>query len=486
MLELSFNDIITNLHFAESTVLDKYMKDKSYMMQDLSKISFDSIWDSTLKIVSPFSSNLSNIITTWKKDIFMSIYTALLYESTPSINKTQLSEIISDKINYCGNPDTIRQTILKKLRELRNDIPADFLFQALQNKNPPLNYFLNMIKLEQPIKVFNEYNFYCYLRFLSDWPFYHTQKNGMTLNKWYATIESLFNELHFYDSTQGIMSFDIQFTDYIFEQLFYTSRFISILSDQWPVYCKYFYEIDDPIREQLILYFTKFAELPSHTLGLFSPKCSSIILECAKTGFKNPPKSFSNLLLNLGSLQYYYFPLCQTIVANLIYQWYSYLFTADINTKILEDLRNFIQNNINEFDYHNDISNSLHTFKNMKYPDKPKKDGAHTTDFPNKQQKDKPLTNNFPNNIPVESFGYNFTFYFYANIAPETYFDRCKNYNGLHLNKCIYKTSNPEKFIQNKINYLLTEANAITNNNTVNYLSSKYPEYIITPLDSLS
>ena len=95
MLELSFNDIITNLHFAESTVLDKYMKDKSYMMQDLSKISFDSIWDSTLKIVSPFSSNLSNIITTWKKDIFMSIYTALLYESTPSINKTQLSVIKS-------------------------------------------------------------------------------------------------------------------------------------------------------------------------------------------------------------------------------------------------------------------------------------------------------------------------------------------------------------------------------------------------------
>ncbi|MDO4329097.1 MAG: hypothetical protein Q4C66_07160 [Lachnospiraceae bacterium] len=453
MLSLDFYYFL-NRHYAVEPIYIHYFNQIVYINRQNSNITFDEMWDMLIQIINMASPEYTVYVKQWKSDIFMSIYAALTYTITEPLTRQSIVKFITELQGLPDAEDSIRASLSRSCRELR-DVQAAPLFRLTgQTANWP--YFINACEEAKPIKTFHPYDMYCYLKSYKKLPFWKENLNGITLSKWYKNTSDLFKEIHQYDN--NVTDINFQFRDYVFEQIFAPCRFTAILSGFADVFAPHFESIDSPLRERAIIYSTIFAKLPSDSLKdisqAFSPTLKQLLqLDTYEQESAEKMKSQESLFQFLR-LPYYFFPSCQILLANIMYCIYLSRYENQILLKNMKnDLHEYLNQNIKYYYYTKKVENALKHFETMHYP-------INTCP---------PLTKELRNNATAKSFGYNFTYNFYSYDS---------DVSGFDLNWI----PNHGYFVSNKFQTVLQRISMTNNIYTFNFLQAMNPHSIIIPI----
>lgn len=326
MQELNFDHILEWIHHVEPDCRSLFNSELSSPITISSSEDFESIWDQFINIIEQLIPSNTKIVKNWKCDLFMSLYTAFSY-STPGLlpltSKSKIADIISQH-TITGTKESYRRKLSSNLKSLKEIYSNELIWQQYR-KNTDLEYFKSVWDTQNKFKIFDNYDFYFYLDNFKSWPFYYKNENGFLICNWYLFINDLFNIISNYHENRKEDLFDKLFSYYLFEQFFYPCRFVSTLSNQLKISSKYFYDIDNPYRERSIILTTFLAELPSHTIDYLLNNFSSTLLrylELKSTDEQKNYKPFYEKLFSFVRYSFCYFPLCQTLLANLIYNQY--------------------------------------------------------------------------------------------------------------------------------------------------------------------
>jgi hypothetical protein len=480
MQELNFDHILKWINHVEPNCRSLFNSELSSPITISSPEDFESIWNQFINIIDQLIPSNTKIVKNWKCDLFMSIYAAFSY-STPGLlpltSKTKIADTVSQQAN--------KRKLLSNLKSLRETYSNELFWQQYR-RNTDLEYFKSVWDTQSKFKIFDNYDFYYYLDNFKNWPFYYKNENGFLICNWYSFINGLFNIISNYNEKTKKDKFDKNFSYYLFEQFFYPCRFVSTLSKHFKISSKYFYDIDNPYRERSIILTTFLAELPSHTTDYLLDNFSSTLLrflELKSTDEQKNYKPFYEKLFSFVRYSFCYFPLCQTLLANLIYnQYHADLSKKTSQKKLQEDLRNYITTKVDaaekskdysQYNYKKLIETSLKSLEEMTYPLSGRKNDAY-----------KNLTQKYPNNFPIESFNHNFTYYFYLNASNFNCFDLIIKQKDFVEKNDIKNNHLPIDSIREatvkKTKLILQSMDNINNSYTYNLFMAKNPNFIIS------
>lgn len=463
MMSLDFDYTLSNFNFLtidDQNFFNTCLSESENNKRDPTYI-IEKCWNSILDFFNKENPDYLNSVIPLKSDIIMSIYAILTYQTNSLIDNNTLVKAVTPKISQ--DKEYYRNTLYRYRKELQN-IYGDRTNWNQYRKNTELLYFSpawESLTEKKSYKVIDQQNFFYYITHHKKWPFHNDNKNGMLFCDLCQSLTEMCMETdHSYS-----LSADKALSFYLFEQLFSPYRFYNLLATYFKFFDSYFYLTDEPTREKAIILASVTSGLPVSLQNYYIEDYFTTIQTHLVSQNNEYEAIFSKYFSQIVFHLVYYVPFIQTVFLKLIWQTYIPSISNNTSEEIklcLPSLKilfsEYINKNINNFNYEENINMALTNLKNMNYPLKSKGIGT-----PHK------ISNEIRNNVPIDSFNYNFTYNFYMNNNPFTYFDICNQHPHISPRDCYMNICQK---------YCIIVSNT-TNIFTTNYMQQKNPHAVI-------
>lgn len=472
MIEYEFTKLIKQVDYIHpdfKNVFEDFIK-RNVSKSD--KISIGDVWNRLVECCEIFPLKLHDAIACMKNDVLMSLYTSATYGAQETIGKSKIAlAYINNEPKDMRNGDhsrDIRKGISVCQKNLQKSITPMHLSGQLFDQNA-LEYFQPYWNPQvSDIKVFNELDYYFYIKEYKHWPFHTDNLDGMRLQELFKSLNSIFKDI--YTRTEKHFTLSEAHSVYIFEQLFQPAHLAQYITGYLNCFEDLFYKYKNQERERSLLLSLPLFKLPLPVID--SMKDS--YLKALREYIKFPNDSYNESLfiqhMNLALLyKYCLFPLLQTILANVLF-----ISAGGDYNKIKQLLTEYLENE-QPHDYSPSIMKiNLDTISQANYPSRPlKKNESDKTQVKNEdtisENKTVSILNDnvtTRNNTSVETFEINLTYNFYCRRKISNIFE----YRREHRNFTIdidYLND-----IKN-LGYFNSYYNIKNGNNTDNYLHYK-------------
>lgn len=432
MLRFNFNKLSEQLRFYPleyKKLCDNYIK----CARKSKSINIEDLWKYLEKICNSLSPIYVDILNKMKPDIFMSLYTAVTYTISKPISKNDLiTAFLEADTTNTHNPDDIRRRLAQASSDLKS--PKAIKYYACQNSNfNNVQYLLSYRNSDnQELKVFNSLDFYFYITNYKHWPFFYDNRKGMFFYEWYKSMWDIFTHASTDEQFANISiePFAQEHSAYIFEHIFHPAHFMKNVDDFLENFRESFFNYDSSQRKKIIISTIPLAYLPI----ALQDNLKNLYFLDLKSYMDNPDdplkqftfkKQLERIFLYKGIL----FPFAETILSYLlqsIFTFGPYIYLEQIQKL----LKNYITENIEQYNYHSIINSSFNTFKNTYYPSK--QETSKSILLSEKTEKKR-------NNIAIKTFELDFTYNFFS-LVPLNDILYCQLYWNRHFT--------PEEYLQ--------------------------------------
>ncbi|MCI9500659.1 MAG: hypothetical protein HFG76_01395 [Hungatella sp.] len=409
-----------------------------------------------------------------KEDIIMSVYAAVVYKM---IDPVERSVIIQKAANVLGGKN-YENTVRKALDNAENSFVENL--DSWNNWSEchntyEWNYFKNIIKNNDKshsnkIKVFDEYDFYVFLSARNNWLFNHkNRESGMMINDWYAGIGKIFDDLSRKQVPKEKTARDI-LNIFIVEQMFSVIS-ITTMIESWMkmTYCD-FYSLKRGEREKELFLISIMAGLPKSIIEKYIGRLISTY-EIAQSEMWYKP--LYNLVYQINYLKLYIYPLCKIMLYHTIKLKSKSIGEKKLITSIEAYINKYISDmkNLERLTYAYNWEVYYKMLSELRYP-------IEYNEKANSKGGNQKLIYSIRNNIPIESFGVNFTYFYFTQNEKRNVFEirnALENEGTLTTDEqaAAYqigrRSFDYNKYITISTNQVLTDLNNYEDYNTENY-----------------
>lgn len=354
-----------------------------------------------------------------KEDIIMSIYAAVVYDMLPPVERISIIKGAAKVMGGTSFENTVRKAI---------DNAENYFIKNLDcwdNRRNYYNiyewdYFKSVIKSSDKkennrIKVFDEYDFYVFLDAREYWLFNHKNScNGMMICDWYAGVKKILDQLSKKQSEKEKTAKDI-LNLFIVEQMFSVNSITTIIQSWIKTTNCDFYSLDNGQREKELFLISGMAGLPKL---IIEKNIGRLIIAHEIWGEEMWYKPLYNQIFQINWLKLYIYPLCKILLYYTIVSMCKGIKGANSKSVVEESIRKYIEDrkNLERFTYLYNFNDCYKEFSKLRYP-------LDYNEKANSKGGGQKLIDKSRNNIPIESFGINFTYFYLIHNIERNVFE---------------------------------------------------------------
>lgn len=432
----AFFQNIISIPFKNSDKIQN-LNETSFLNESIINV-IDELWNRIYKTHKNFLFyDLTDVISLLKSDVLMSLYVTLKFNTLTPVPRNNIIELIREHDIALKNKESAiyyQQNISHKKTKLHDIYQPNnnsVLLSGQLFTNNALIY-LNQFWNKNELICFHLNDYANYIHNSSHWPFHPDNLYGMTFSEYFNGIRNMVYPTDLY-CTGKITSNDLKknLSFYILEELFCPVSFIRNLILHLENFQEIFCNYKTPNRELSMHLMQPLFKIPIPLWDKIAKKYMSSVKD-----YINCPNDLdivTELKKNLGIIIYYnhyLFPFLKALVGASLYQITNT--NSQIACKLLEE---YIENNIEKFDYITPLKESMCSLAKHLYPtssgSKIPVDIQGNYLYQEKRANEYPdVKNSVPpkgnekkrNNLSIRTYEINFTYKFFCQPKINNYF----------------------------------------------------------------